>query len=114
MLTPFPAAIGLSSSRLNAGMMLSTVVFGCTIGDRLTPIGMLCPDATEPFLASLVSLGLAGWAAIGPLIEPLTPDLILATAAGSSAVPAVLFPVCVRLTGDQDLLFPYARLSCEE
>ena len=75
---------------------------------------MVWPGTTDAFLASLESLGLAGWAATGPLIELLMPALIVVTAVGSSPGPAVLSPVFVRFAGDQDLLFPCARLFCED
>jgi hypothetical protein len=72
--------------------------------------GIVWPDVVEPFRASLLILGLAGWAAIGPLIEPLMPVLMSPAAPDSSSAPAVLSLECVLLTGDQDRRLPNARL----
>jgi hypothetical protein len=108
MLTPLPDAKGFSSSRLNGVIMLS-IGPGCARGVGVLRFGMLWPEAVEPFRASLVSLGLAGCAAIGPLIEPLMPVLIVPAASDSSLVRAVLSPDCDLLMGDQERRLPNAR-----
>lgn len=117
MLTPFPEAIGFSSSRFRLGMTLSTTTVSIR-GDGCAALPLVLEELEEYVelsRASLLSLGLCRWALMGPPIECRIPPRMLLLVVFSLGVCAAapLSPLCCdceRFAGDQDLLLLWASL----